>query len=216
MPGKLSDVLWGPVFARAYDRFAKSMEDAGLHETRRELLARARGRTLEIGAGTGANLGLFPESVTELVLSEPDPHMARQLEKKVAEAGEEAEIVATGAESLPFPDESFDTAVATLVLCTIPDERAALAELARVLKPGGRLIFLEHVRAEDAAVERWQDRLERPWGWFARGCHPNRDTLAAIGSSPLEPGEVEHDSLPKAPSLIRPMIVGEAVRPQAT
>ena len=214
MPGKVSDALWGPAFARLYDRMAGSMEDAGLRETRRELLGRAHGRTVEIGAGTGVNLDLYPEGL-DLVLTEPDPHMARQLEKKLADAGETREVVAAGAESLPFPAESFDTAVSTLVLCTVDDVDAVLAELARVLKPGGRLLFLEHVRADDAGLERWQDRLERPWGWFARGCHPNRDTLAAIGASPLEVGPTEHDGLPKAPGIIRPMIVGEAVRPQA-
>jgi ubiquinone/menaquinone biosynthesis C-methylase UbiE len=213
VPGKVSDLLWAPVFARAYDRFAKGMEEAGLRETRRELLTRARGRVLEIGAGTGVNIELYPEAVTELVLSEPDPHMVGQLEKRLGESAVPAEIVEAGAERLPFPDESFDTAVATLVLCTVPDPPPALAEIARVLKPGGRLLFLEHVRAHDEGVERWQDRLERPWGWFARGCHPNRDTRVAIDASPLELGNVRRDRLPKAPALVRPMILGEAVRP---
>jgi ubiquinone/menaquinone biosynthesis C-methylase UbiE len=214
MPGKVSDAFWGPAFARLYDRFAAGMEDAGLRDTRRELLTRARGRTVEIGAGTGANLDLYPDGI-DLVLTEPDPHMARQLEKKLADIGESREVVAAGAESLPFPDESFDTAVSTLVLCTVDDTDAVLAELARVLKPGGRLLFLEHVRAGDPGLGRWQDRLERPWGWFARGCHPNRDTLASIGASPLEVAETQHDGLPKAPGIIRPMIVGEAIRPPA-
>jgi ubiquinone/menaquinone biosynthesis C-methylase UbiE len=214
MPGKLSDRLWGPLFARGYDRFTKSTEDAGLREKRRELLARATGRTLEIGAGTGANLELYPEAVTELVLTEPDEHMRAQLDLKLTPAGRRPEVVGVGAEDLPFPDASFDTVVATLVLCTIPAPRKALKEISRVLKPDGRLLFLEHVRSADAGTARWQDRLERPWGWIGRGCHPNRDTVAMINESSLEIGELERDQLPKAPPIVRPLVVGEA-RPTA-
>jgi ubiquinone/menaquinone biosynthesis C-methylase UbiE len=210
MPGKLSDRLWGPLFARGYDRFTKSTEDAGLREKRRELLARATGRTLEIGAGTGSNLELYPEAVTALVLTEPDEHMRAQLERKLTALGRRPEVVGAGAERLPFPDASFDTVVATLVLCTIPAPRRALEEISRVLKPDGRLLFLEHVRAEDAGTARWQDRLERPWGWFGRGCHPNRDTVSLINESALEIGELERDTMPKAPTIVRPLVVGEA------
>jgi ubiquinone/menaquinone biosynthesis C-methylase UbiE len=212
MPGKLSDRLWGPSFARLYDRFTKNTEDAGLREKRRGLLARASGRTLEIGAGTGANLELYPEAVTELVLTEPDEHMRAQLERKLTASGLRPEVVGAGAESLPFPDASFDTVVATLVLCTIPAPRRALEQISRVLKPDGRLLFLEHVRSEDAGAARWQDRLERPWGWFGRGCHPNRDTVAMINESALEIGELERDRMPKAPPIVRPLVIGEARR----
>jgi ubiquinone/menaquinone biosynthesis C-methylase UbiE len=210
VPGKLSDRLWGPWFARLYDRFSKGTEDAGLREKRRQLLARAGGRTLEIGAGTGANLELYPDAVTELVLTDPDEHMRAQLEPKAAALGRRPEIVGAGAEDLPFPDKSFDTVVATLVLCTIPAPRKALEEISRVLKPDGRLLFLEHVRSDDASTARWQDRLERPWGWVGRGCHPNRDTVAMISESALEVGELQRDQLPKAPPIIRPLVVGEA------
>ena len=134
MPGKLSDLVWGPLFARGYDRFIKSTEDAGLRDKRRSLLAGAKGRTLEIGAGTGTNLPLYPDSVSELILTEPDPHMRHQLEKR-APAG--ADVVDAAAERLPFPDASFDTVVATLVFCTIPDPQAALSEIARILSPAG-------------------------------------------------------------------------------
>jgi ubiquinone/menaquinone biosynthesis C-methylase UbiE len=210
MPGKLSDRLWGPLFARGYDSFTKSTEDAGLREKRRKLLSRAQGRTLEIGAGTGINLELYPDSVTELVLTEPDEHMRAQLEHKAAAAGRNPQIIGAGGERLPVPDASFDTVVATLVLCTIHDPKAALAEVARVLKPDGRLLFLEHVRSDDAGTARWQDRLERPWGWIGRGCHPNRDTVAMINESALEIGELQRDQMPKAPPIVRPLVVGEA------
>jgi ubiquinone/menaquinone biosynthesis C-methylase UbiE len=213
VPGKLSDLLWGPLFARGYDRFNKIAEDAGLRDKRRALLARAHGRTLEIGAGTGVNVELYPDSVTELVLTEPDGHMRRQLERKLAALDRRAEVVDAGGERIPFPHASVDTAVATLVLCTIPDPEGALAELARVLKPGGRLLFLEHVRSDNPRTARWQDRLERPWGWFGRGCHPNRDTLATIEASAFEVAEVERDRIPKAPPIVRPLVVGEARRP---
>jgi len=213
VPGKLSDLLWGPLFARGYDRFNKIAEDAGLRDKRRALLARAQGRTLEIGAGTGVNVELYPDSVTELVLTEPDSQMGRQLQKKLAGLGRAAEVVDAGGERLPFPDASFDTVVATLVLCTIPDPGAALAEIARVLKPTGHLLFLEHVRSSDPKVASWQDRLERPWGCFGRGCHPNRDTLATIQASALEVVGVERDRIPKAPPIVRPLIVGEARLP---
>lgn len=213
MPGKLSDLLWAPLFARGYNRFNRDAEDGGLREKRRALLSRAAGRTLEIGAGTGVNLDLYPDSVTELVLAEPDGQMREQLRRKLAAAGRHAELLAAGGEQLPFPDASFDTVVATLVLCTVPDPAAVLAEVARLLEPGGRLLFLEHVRAEDEKTARWQDRLERPWSWFGRGCHPNRDTLAAIEASPLEVADVERDRMPKAPPIVRPLIVGEARLP---
>jgi ubiquinone/menaquinone biosynthesis C-methylase UbiE len=209
MPGKLSDLIWGPLFARGYDHFVKGTEEAGLRDRRRDLLARATGRTLELGAGTGANLELYPEAVTELVLIEPDDHMRAQLERKVVALDRDPQVLEAGAERLPFGDSSFDTVVATLVLCTIPAPRAALAEVSRVLKPDGRLLFLEHVRADDAGTARWQDRLERPWGWFGRGCHPNRDTVSIINDSALEVAELERDQMPKAPRIVRPLAMGE-------
>ena len=171
--GRIYDHTWGRIFAAGYDRALKASEDGGLRTMRAELLAGATGRVLEIGAGTGANLGLYPDSVGELVLVEPSPFMARQMRERLG--GEQAQvptppgsarpagvrsaandppatIAEVPAEALPFPADSFDTAVATLVLCTVPDPAAALAEIGRVLKPGGRLLFVEHVRAESAGL----------------------------------------------------------------
>src|SRR5918911_2585429 len=106
MASSVSDLLWAPLFARGYDRFTKAAEDAGLRDRRRTLLSRARGRTLEIGAGTGVNLELYPDSVTELVLTEPHEHIRRQLERKLPGLRRPAQVVDAGAEDLPFPDAS--------------------------------------------------------------------------------------------------------------
>jgi ubiquinone/menaquinone biosynthesis C-methylase UbiE len=195
------------MFALGYDRFLAQTEKAGLRDMRRELLSQASGRCLEVGAGTGLNLEHWPDSVTELVLSEPDPHMVAQLQRKRDHA---AEVVEAPAERLPFEDDSFDTVALTLVLCTVPDPEAALREIDRVLKPGGRLLFLEHVRAEEPGLARWQDRLHTPWYWFGDGCHCNRDTLRTIQLSPLELENAESGSLPKAVPLVRPMVSGSA------
>jgi ubiquinone/menaquinone biosynthesis C-methylase UbiE len=198
------------LFAAMYEKVGKGSEDAGLREERRLLLAEADGATIEIGAGTGLNVPLYPDRVTRLVLTEPDRHMRARLVGRVAEARPSAEVVDAPAERLPFPDASFDTAVATLVLCSVPDQQSALQEIARVLKPGGRLLFLEHVRSDDAKVARSQDRIRPVYNLF--GCNPNRSTLAAIESSAFTVEDVRHGEVPKAPRFERPMIVGIARR----
>ncbi len=209
--GRLYDATWGRLFAAAYDRGLKATEEAGLGQMRAELLAGAGGRTLELGAGTGINLDLYPDAVEDLVLVEPDPHMAKRLRQRLSRSSRQASIVEAPAERLPFESASFDTAVSTLVLCTVPDPDAAIAELERVLRPGGRLLFIEHVRSEDPSLAGWQDRLEKPWRFLADGCHCNRDTLAALATSRLEVATIDHGRLPKAPALVRPLIRGSAV-----
>ncbi len=211
--GRLYEQTMGRAFAAGYDRTLKRTEESGLRDIRRELLSEAKGRTIDIGAGTGANLGLFPPAVTELVMAEPDPHMRRRLDEKVAAGagGIETRTVAAGAGDLPFGDASFDTVVFTLVLCTVPDPAAALAEAARVLRPGGRVLFCEHVLSEDADRAKWQHRLRRPWRFLAAGCVCDRDTLATLEASPLEVERVDHGKLPKAFPIVRPLIRGTAV-----
>lgn len=208
--GRVYDATWGRMFAAAYDRGFARTEEAGLRRMRTELLAGARGRVIEIGAGTGLNLELYPDSVRGLTLVEPDPHMAKRLRVKAAESAPAAEIVEAPAERLPCADDSFDTAIATLVFCTVPEPSAALAELARVLKPGGHLLFVEHVRSRHPSLAGWQDRLEKPWRFIGDGCHCNRDTLATIAASSFQLGEVDHDRLPKAPPIVRPLVRGSA------
>ena len=181
-----------------------------MRERRAQFLAPARGRCLEIGAGTGLNIDRWPEAVDELVLSEPDPHMVTQLRRKVEKLRRRAEVVQAPAEGLPFPDASFDTIALTYVLCTVPEPEAALREFERVLKPGGRFLFLEHVRSPDPGLARWQDRLHGAWYLFGNGCHCNRDTLAGIEASPLELEGAERDEIPKSVPLVRPMVTGSA------
>jgi SAM-dependent methyltransferase len=212
MPGRIYEATGGRLFAAVYDRMTASSEEAGLADMRAQVLARAKGATLELGAGTGSNLKHYPDAVTELVLTEPSEHMARRLRDKVATSTRQALVVVAPAERLPFEDARFDTVVGTLVLCTADDPAAALSEAARVLRPGGQLLFLEHVRAREPGLARWQDRLEGVWGYLAAGCHPNRDTLAAIEAAGLTVDELERGRFPKAPPLVRPLISGRATR----
>jgi ubiquinone/menaquinone biosynthesis C-methylase UbiE len=205
-----------PIFARFYDRLMAGTERAGLGEMREELLASASGRVLELGSGTGQNLQYYTDAVTELVMTEPDPHMARQLRERVAgehSAVGKVSVTEISAEGLPFDDSSFDVVVATLVLCTIPDPLRALAEARRVLVEGGKLLYLEHVRSSRPGLARWQDRLERPWGFIAGGCHPNRDTGQLLADAGFWIDSLENKKLPMALPLVRPVIQGVARRP---
>jgi SAM-dependent methyltransferase len=156
----------------------------------------------------------YAAAVSELVLTEPDPHMARRLRAKLADDPPSApyEVVETGAEALPFDDASFDTVVCTLVLCSVDDPARAAAEVARVLRADGRWLLFEHVRdPRSGTLARWQDRLERPWGWLGAGCHPNRETAATLAAAGFDVAALEPDVLPKAPPLARPAIKGAIV-----
>jgi|KBSMisStaDraftv2_1062788.scaffolds.fasta_scaffold170428_2 ubiquinone/menaquinone biosynthesis C-methylase UbiE len=202
------------------DRIAPALQDlvAGpmekkpfIQEGRRKLLAPAQGRVLEVGAGTGFNARYYPEGVGDVTLTDELGGMLRRAERRADEAGRRVETVTAPVERLPFEDESFDTVVGSLLLCSVDDQDAALAEIRRVLKPGGRYLFLEHVRSDDPKVARRQDRWERVWGIVAMGCHPNRDTLPRIESA-FAVDEVERSELPEGPSLIRPYVLGRAHR----
>jgi ubiquinone/menaquinone biosynthesis C-methylase UbiE len=210
VPGRLYDATWGRAFAWGYDGFQRRSCAAGMLERRRELIARAEGRTLEIGAGTGINLEHYGPAVSELVLSEPDRHMLGRLRAAVGRAGRRASVVEAGAERLPFEDASFDSVVAVYVMCTVPDPGAAAREIARVLRPGGRLLFIEHVRAREPRLARWQDRLHGAWYLFGNGCHCNRDTLETLRGSPLTIEDARWAEIPKVPPIVRPMVAGAA------
>lgn len=166
-------------FASLYDRMNGSEEKGFLGEMRRELLARLAGDVLEIGAGTGANFEHYPAE-TRVVALEPDPFMLARAERKLAGLGRSTiTLQRAPAESLPFPNASFDAVVSTLVLCTVKDVARSLDEMRRVLRPGGQILFIEHVRAQGIGG-RVQDIIRPIWGWFGAGCHPNRRTAESL------------------------------------
>jgi ubiquinone/menaquinone biosynthesis C-methylase UbiE len=189
-------------------------ERAGLAARRRELLGAARGRVLEVGAGTGINLEHYPEGVEELVLVEPERSMARKLAQRQRELGRSAQIVEADAQALPFPDRSFDTVVGTLVLCNVGNPQSALREMRRVLRPDGSFLFLEHVRSDDPRAARLQDRVNPVWRFVSNGCNCNRPTLSLIEGS-FSVAEVERGEMPKALPIVRPLISGWALASEA-
>lgn len=197
------------LFAAVYDPLSARTEKKFGADLKRELLANARGRVLEIGVGTGLSFAHYP-AVEELVGVDPSEPMLRRARRRATELASDVTLVEAPAEALPFEDKSFDTVVSLAVLCTVDDPSRVLQEIRRVLRPGGRLVFLEHVRSSEPGLAQWQDRLERPWGWIAGGCHPNRQTLEAIEGAGFEVVELERKDLPDIPRLVRPNVLGVA------
>jgi ubiquinone/menaquinone biosynthesis C-methylase UbiE len=193
-----------------YDLLAGKSERAGIGERRRNLLADLEGDVLEIGSGTGASLPYY-ERARRVVAVEPDASMAKRLPSKVAEAKVPVEVVNAHAEALPFPDETFDATVATFVLCSVDDQNPVLAEARRVLRPGGKLVLLEHVRGEGRTA-RWQDRLTPLHKRIAGNCHLNRDTRATVAAAGFDASGVERTHLPGTHPLVRPGIQGVATK----
>lgn len=200
---------WGRCFAAIYEPLMQATENGGNGERRAAVLVRARGTVVELGAGTGLNLPHYPSAV-ELVLTEPEQPMARRLLERLTQSGRHARVLQAPAERIPLPDASADTVVCTLVLCTVPDLDATLAEIRRLLRPDGRLLFIEHVAAEPGTrLRRWQDRLERPWRRFAHGCHTNRDTVQALRNAGFALEQIDHGQM-EAELLLRPLTWGTA------
>jgi SAM-dependent methyltransferase len=200
-----------PVFARCYARTSHLME-AEIGDHRRRLLAGLAGRVLEVGAGNGLNFPHYPAAVTEVLAVEPEPYLRRLALAAARQAPVPIRVVAGTAEALPAPDGAMDAVVASLVLCTVADLDRALAEIRRALRPGGWLRFFEHARATDPRLARWQDRLERPWGWVTGGCHPNRDTVAAIAAAGLRVVRLDRFDLKAMPPPARGHVLGVAER----
>jgi ubiquinone/menaquinone biosynthesis C-methylase UbiE len=192
-------------------------ERACLQEWRRELLAGTSGAVLEVGAGTGANVPYYPPAVERLLLTDPDPHMLARLERPLAALRRPAKVESAVADRLPFPDASFDFVVGTLVLCSVPDPAAALAEIRRVLRPDGAFVFLEHVAADEddeggARRLAWQRRIEPLWSRFADGCRLTRRTDAAIEAAGFSFESLTRASMRRALPFLRPTIRGLARR----
>jgi SAM-dependent methyltransferase len=205
--------LWGRIFAGLYDHVMAKTERDGLGAHRQALLAAATGDVLEIGAGTGTNLLYYGAGVRTLTFTEPEQPMIRRLQKRIHQGRPDAKLLRAPAEDLPFNDDSFDTVVSTLVLCTVDDQPRALRQLRRVLRPGGRLLFIEHVRSDDEKLARLQDRMLPINIRIAHGCHCNRPTLDGIRNAGFEVTRLGHDTLKHAPPFARPLIVGMAQHP---
>jgi ubiquinone/menaquinone biosynthesis C-methylase UbiE len=204
--------LRSKLFALTYDRQIAKAEKAGLRAFRERLLAGASGDVLEIGGGTGANLPFYRPEAGSLTITEPDTAMMRRLQRRAREQAPLAKILRAPAEDLPFEDGTFDTVVSTMVLCGVSDQPRALRQLRRVLRPGGRLLFIEHVRSGDPRLARHQDRMN----WMCQAvmrCDCNRPTLTSIEQAGFAVTHVEHLTMAKAPSFVSPLIVGSATAP---
>jgi ubiquinone/menaquinone biosynthesis C-methylase UbiE len=201
--------IWGRIFAAGYDHLMSGPEKATLRAHRQALIPHAKGRVLEIGGGTGSNLPFY-EGTETLTLTEPDKPMLHRLERRLHEHSPGVLLLRAPAEDLPFEDDSFDAAISTLVLCTVDDQPRALRELHRVLKPGGRLLFIEHIRADDQRLARWQDRLNGLQTRLGHGCNCNRPTIETITAAGFKITKLERDVLRKAPPIVTPLVVGIA------
>lgn len=205
-----------PLFARCYAWLSHRMErELGQH--RRRQLAGLRGKVIEIGAGNGMNFAHYPTGVADVLAVEPEPHLRRLAQRQAEHAAVPVEVVAGVADRLPAADASLDAAVTTLVLCSVPDQATALAEIRRALRPGGQLRFFEHVRAEAAGLRRAQRVLDATiWPVIAGGCHTHRDTAAAIREAGFTITHLQALHFPdlRFSTPTSPHILGTALRPR--
>jgi ubiquinone/menaquinone biosynthesis C-methylase UbiE len=205
-----------PLFARFYAWVSPSMDRGGVVEHRRRLLSGLAGRVIEVGAGNGLNFAHYPPEVTGVLAVEPEPHLRSIARRSAERAPVPVEVVEGVADRLPAPDAAFDAAVASLVLCSVPDPDAALREMRRVIRPGGQLRFLEHVRADTPALARVQRVLDAAvWPTLFGGCHTSRDTAAAIADAGFTIERIERFRFPDGPipTPTSPNILGSASRP---
>lgn len=207
-----------PVFARVYARLSPLMDRHGVAEHRQRLLDGLAGRVIEVGAGDGANFVHYGDEVTGVVAVEPEPYLRAKAKERAAQAAVPVEVVDGVAERLPVGDGSVDAAVASLVLCSVADQQVALAELFRVLRPGGELRFYEHVVAPEGSRLRRVQRLADAtlWPRLTGGCHLARDTSTALAAAGFVVDELDRfDFPPDQVSPASPHILGRATRPAA-
>jgi ubiquinone/menaquinone biosynthesis C-methylase UbiE len=215
LEGSTAAVRSHPVFARVYEKVAEMSERRGGAEHRQRLLAGLSGRVIEVGAGSGANFAHYPTTVSEVVAIEPEPYLRERAQHAAAQAPVSVSVVDGGADQLPGEAGTFDAGVAALVLCTVPDQQSALAELFRVIRPGGELRFYEHVIAHP----KWESRFQRLadatfWPHVAGGCHLARDTTSGIEQAGFVIESSERFPFSPAPFLLPdPHILGTARRP---
>jgi|SRR5579875_523069 len=202
-----------PLFARCFDRLSHALErELGRHRT--ELLVGLRGRVLELGAGNGINFGHYPAGVDEVVAVEPEPYLRARARAAAGAAPVRVSVEPGVGERLPFPDASFDGAVASLVLCTVADQAAALRELRRVLRPGGELRFFEHVRARGGPMVNVQRIADASgiWPLLAGGCHCSRSTAEAIAAAGFAVRRIRYLHIGPRWALVNPHVLGCAER----
>jgi ubiquinone/menaquinone biosynthesis C-methylase UbiE len=207
-----------PLFARFFDRFAARDKGRGEDELRRELLAGLSGEVLEVGPGNGINFVHYPASVAELVAVEPEPYLRGRAEAAARSAPVAVRVLDGSAEALPLRDGSVDAVVVAGVLCSVPDQGAALAEFRRVLRPAGELRFYEHVRSRRPAFARYQDVVDLLWPRLMGGCRTNRETLAAIERAGFRLERVRGFGFPPAARAypVIPRILGAARASEAS
>jgi ubiquinone/menaquinone biosynthesis C-methylase UbiE len=204
-----------PIFARVYARISPAMDAQGALEHRRVLLAGLAGRVLEVGAGNGLNFAHYPPAVTEVLAVEPEPYLRGLAQVAAGQAPVPVRVVAGTADALAVADASMDATVASLVLCSVPDQARALAELYRVLRPGGELRFFEHVQADTAGLARIQRLADLVWPTLVGGCHTSRDTLTATTAAGFQITSVQRFRFPEGrlPQPAAPHVLGVAHRP---
>ena len=206
-----TDAVQHPLFARFYTRVGGAMDEGGLEGHRADLLGGLHGDVAEVGCGHGLNFPHYPEAVTSVTAVEPEPYLRRAAQERAGRARVPITVVDGLAEALPLADDSVDAVVAALVLCSVHDQARALGEIRRVLRPGGRLCFLEHVRGPTPGVRRAQRLLDATVGpRLLGGCHSGRDTLAAIEDAGFTVGPLERFLFPRARTPVSFHVRGEA------